>query len=222
MANLIKHKRSYVTGEVPTSTQVADGEIVINVRDGRAFVKQVSSTGVITIKRLGDPADFLSGTIDSDSISSGSISNSKLASKSVTSDKLADDITIAGVLTVNGNINLGNTNVDILTVGAASVFNSPATFNSTATLNGNTTIGSSSGNILAINATTSFGASVLFAATAFSSKASFNGGVEIQSGDDFTFDGNAYTHSRKFEIQDSAGTVTFGMWGFDTDTTVGN
>jgi hypothetical protein len=56
----------------------------------------------------------------------------------------------------------------------------------------------------------------------FTGLVTMNGGLTIQSGDSFTFDGNAFTDAHKLEIRNSSNSVVFGGWVLDTDSTVAN
>ena len=44
MANTIKLRRSATTGAVPTTTQLALGEVAINTYDGKVFIKKDDGT----------------------------------------------------------------------------------------------------------------------------------------------------------------------------------
>jgi hypothetical protein len=71
---------------------------------------------------------------------------------------LANNLTVNGTTTLNsvaalnGNITLGDSSADTLTVAATPTFNAPATFAGAATFNGNVTIGSDATDTLSINA----------------------------------------------------------------------
>jgi len=71
---------------------------------------------------------------------------------------LANNLTVNGTTTLNsvaalnGNITLGDSSLDTLTVAATPTFNAPATFAGAATFNGNVTIGSDATDTLSINA----------------------------------------------------------------------
>jgi hypothetical protein len=71
---------------------------------------------------------------------------------------LANNLTVNGTTTLNsvaalnGNITLGDSSTDTLTVAATPTFSAPATFSGAATFNGNVTIGSDATDTLAINA----------------------------------------------------------------------
>lgn len=56
----------------------------------------------------------------------------------------------------------------------------------------------------------------------FTGLVTMNGGLTIQSGDSFTFDGNAFTDAHKLEIRNTSNSVVFGGWVLDTDSTVAN
>lgn len=70
---------------------------------------------------------------------------------------LANNLTVNGTTTLNnvaalnGNITLGDSSLDTLTVAATPTFNAPATFAGAATFNGNVTIGSDASDTLTIN-----------------------------------------------------------------------
>lgn len=71
---------------------------------------------------------------------------------------LANNLTVNGTTTLNsvaalnGNITLGDSSTDTLTVAATPTFSAPATFAGAATFNGNVTIGSDATDTLSINA----------------------------------------------------------------------
>jgi len=71
---------------------------------------------------------------------------------------LANNLTVNGTTTLNsvaalnGNITLGDSSADTLTVAATPTFSAPATFAGAATFNGNVTIGSDATDTLSINA----------------------------------------------------------------------
>lgn len=47
MANVIKLRRSAVQGNVPTTTQIALGEVAINTYDGKLFIKKDDGTATV-------------------------------------------------------------------------------------------------------------------------------------------------------------------------------
>lgn len=70
MAQTVKMKRSSVAGKVPTTTDLALGELAVNTNDGKLFLKQ--DTGVASIvwvggKRVVPYADGTSVSINADS-----------------------------------------------------------------------------------------------------------------------------------------------------------
>ena len=58
MAQTIKLKRSATTGNVPTTSQLALGELGINTTDGKLFLKK-SVSGTESIVEVGSTASFL-------------------------------------------------------------------------------------------------------------------------------------------------------------------
>ena len=61
MANTIKLRRSATTGAVPTTTQLALGEVAINTYDGKVFIKK--DDGTESIVEVGASSSGGSATI---------------------------------------------------------------------------------------------------------------------------------------------------------------
>ena len=47
MANTVLVKRTTVAGRVPSTTQLAAGELAVNVTDGKLFLKRVSGSETV-------------------------------------------------------------------------------------------------------------------------------------------------------------------------------
>lgn len=83
---------------------------------------------------------------------------------------MTDDLTVAGVTTLNGNVVLGNAAGDSITVTGTPTFAQTATFNGIANFNGNVALGSDASDALTVNAVSTF-----------VGNASFNGNTTIGS-----------------------------------------
>ena len=55
MASKIQIKRSTVPGKMPTTAQIDLGELAINTRDGKLFLKRDNGNGTYTIVEIGSP-----------------------------------------------------------------------------------------------------------------------------------------------------------------------
>lgn len=55
MPSKIQHRRSAVPGKVPTTAQVDLGELAINTRDGKLFLKRDNGNGTFSIVEVGSP-----------------------------------------------------------------------------------------------------------------------------------------------------------------------
>lgn len=55
MTSKIQHRRSAVPGKVPTTAQVDLGELAINTRDGKLFLKRDNGNGTFSIVEVGSP-----------------------------------------------------------------------------------------------------------------------------------------------------------------------
>jgi hypothetical protein len=55
MTSKVLNKRSVVPGKVPTSAQIDLGELAINTRDGKLFLKRDNGNGTFTIVEIGSP-----------------------------------------------------------------------------------------------------------------------------------------------------------------------
>ena len=61
MANTVRLKRSAVAGKVPLTTDLALGEIAINTRDGKIYIKQSDGTTdtIVEVGSGGGDPDFV-------------------------------------------------------------------------------------------------------------------------------------------------------------------
>jgi hypothetical protein len=57
MADKILHKRSLVSGSIPTTASIDAGELAINVHDGKLFLRQ-SGSSIDQIVNVGESASF--------------------------------------------------------------------------------------------------------------------------------------------------------------------
>lgn len=55
MTSKVLNKRSVVPGKVPTTAQIDLGELAINTRDGKLFLKRDNGNGTFTIVEIGSP-----------------------------------------------------------------------------------------------------------------------------------------------------------------------
>jgi len=55
MTSRVLSKRSAVPGKVPTTAQIDLGELAINTRDGKLFLKRDNGNGAFTIVEIGSP-----------------------------------------------------------------------------------------------------------------------------------------------------------------------
>ena len=55
MTSRVLSKRSAVPGKVPTTVQIDLGELAINTRDGKLFLKRDNGNGAFTIVEVGSP-----------------------------------------------------------------------------------------------------------------------------------------------------------------------
>lgn len=56
MANTIQHKRSSTAGSVPSASDLADGELVLNTADGEVFLKKADGTVKKVVAEAEDTA----------------------------------------------------------------------------------------------------------------------------------------------------------------------
>ena len=117
MSTTIKLRRSAVQGRIPTTAQLALGEVGINTRDGKIYIKQhdsVANTSSI-VAFSADPADLLTLIKTVDGAGSGLDAdlldglNSLQFLRSDQSGELDGNLTVTGDFTVSGNTTYVNT-----------------------------------------------------------------------------------------------------------------
>ena len=113
MADVFLIKRDNTPGRIPSTSQLALGELGINTYDGRLFFKK--NDGTESLVELGNPspddsistASLQDGAVTNDKIADKAVSNRNLDSDAVTSDKILDrtirgsDIGIGAILSEN-------------------------------------------------------------------------------------------------------------------------
>ena len=98
MAQTIKLKRSSTAGKVPTTSQLALGEIAINTYDGRIFFEKEAGGGVVTIEHI----------VTSNSVTTGSIElTSKVTAATLTLSGLSAQNSEATSLMINTDGDVG-------------------------------------------------------------------------------------------------------------------
>jgi len=126
MANTIQVKRSAVPAKVPTTSDLALGEIAVNTYDGKMYIKKDDGTASIVTINAG-------GGGSGDVVGPASATDNALARYDLTTGKLiqnsvvivGDTGSITGVnaltaesLVINNNTTLGSSNTDTLDVNA--------------------------------------------------------------------------------------------------------
>lgn len=112
MANTIKLKRSAVPGKVPTTSDLALGELGLNTYDGKLYTKK--DNGTANIVEIGSGAGVTDGD-KGDITVSGSGSTWTIDDDVVTYAKLQNVSTTNRIL---GRSSVGAGNVEEITVGA--------------------------------------------------------------------------------------------------------
>ena len=136
MAQTIKLKRSATQGAVPTTSNLALGELAINTYDGRIFIKKNDgSESIVTIGALADnavtSAKIAANAVTSSEVAANAIGTSEIAANSVGISELnVSDGSNGQVLTTNGSGTLSFTSKSA---------SSQSFYLNTATGDGNTT-----------------------------------------------------------------------------------
>ena len=89
MAIAIQHKRSQTTGDQPTATEIAQGEIALNLADLRMFTKDHNGA----IKRIG--GEDVAATLDL-TVGQGSVTNGTGTRANVPAEGTLKGITVTG------------------------------------------------------------------------------------------------------------------------------
>jgi len=138
--NIVAAGNATITGSATVSGNIStNGYVILNNAYG---IQQNSAGGT---NNFAGPCNFTNLA----TFSGGIAFNSNVT--------LANNLTVNGTTTLNsvaalnGNITLGDSAADTLTVTATPTFSAPATFNSAATFNGNVTIGNDGSDTLTIN-----------------------------------------------------------------------
>jgi len=106
MAQVLKLKRTAVSGKTPTTSHLELGELAINTFDGRIFLKKDSGTPIITEILTTNTGNDITGSLNLN----GDINANNLT--------LSGNATIDGNITLGGNITIGDNVADIVTVTA--------------------------------------------------------------------------------------------------------
>ncbi len=138
--NIVAAGNATITGSATVSGNIStNGYVILNNAYG---IQQNSAGGT---NNFAGPCNFTNLA----TFSGGIAFNSNVT--------LANNLTVNGTTTLNsvaalnGNITLGDSAADTLTVTATPTFSAPTTFNGAATFNGNVTIGSDGSDTLTIN-----------------------------------------------------------------------
>ena len=99
-----------------TAAKLADGTITTaDIADSNVTTAKIANSGVTTAK-IGDAqvttAKITDSNVTTGKIADDAVTTAKMASNSVTSDTIASGITLAGLLTVDGGIDVDNFHLD--------------------------------------------------------------------------------------------------------------
>lgn len=115
MSTTIKLRRSAVAGRIPTTAQLALGELAINTADGKIYIKQDVGGTESIVEFSADPNDLLALIKTVDGAGSGLDAdlldglNSDQFLRSDQDDTMAGSLVVQGNLTVSGNTTYVNT-----------------------------------------------------------------------------------------------------------------
>ena len=132
MSTTIKLRRSAVAGRIPTTAQLALGELAINTADGKIYIKQQSGGLESIVEFSADPNDLLALIKTVDGAGSGLDAdlldglNSDQFLRSDQDDTMAGSLVVQGNLTVSGTQTTVNTET-LLLADNVIVVNSNAT-----------------------------------------------------------------------------------------------
>ena len=85
MANTIQHKRSSTATTIPTSGQLAAGELAVNTADGKLYLKKDNASVI----QIGGPAE--AGTLTGATLAAG------VTASSLTSVGTMTSLTVSGI-----------------------------------------------------------------------------------------------------------------------------
>ena len=106
MAQVLKLKRTAVSGKIPTTGNLELGELAMNTYDGRIFLKKDSGTPIVTEILTTNTENFITGSLKLN----GAVTASSL--------NVIGNTIIGGNLTLGGNITIGDQTTDTITVTA--------------------------------------------------------------------------------------------------------
>jgi hypothetical protein len=106
MAQVLKLKRTAVSGKIPTTSHIELGELAMNTFDGRIFLKKDSGTPIITEILTTNTEGSITGSLNL---------NGDITANNLT---LSGNATIDGNITLGGNITIGDNVADVVTVTA--------------------------------------------------------------------------------------------------------
>lgn len=106
MAQVLKLKRTSVSGKIPTTSNIELGELAMNTYDGRIFFEKDSGVPVINEILTTNTQNFITGSLKLN----GAITGSSL--------RITGNANIIGNLTLGGNITIGDSTTDSITVTA--------------------------------------------------------------------------------------------------------
>ena len=123
MAIIIKPKKSETASAVPTTGDLAVGEICVNVADRKIYTRKSNNSIVVVSSHVSDTVGGdLTGTVGNAQIGSNTVTATELADNSVGIAELnVADGTNLQVLTTNGSGTLSWTSKTDATLGANSV-----------------------------------------------------------------------------------------------------
>jgi len=124
MAIVLKPKKSETASAVPTTSDLAVGEICMNIADQKIYTRKSNNSIVVVSSHTGDAAvgGDLSGTVSNAQIAANAVTSTEIASNSVGIAELnVADGTNLQVLTTNGAGTLSWTSKTDATLGANSV-----------------------------------------------------------------------------------------------------
>jgi hypothetical protein len=124
MAIVLKPKKSETASAVPTTSDLAVGEICMNIADQKIYTRKSNNSIVVVSSHTGDAAvgGDLSGTVSNAQIAANAVTSTEIASNSVGIAELnVSDGSNLQVLTTNGAGTLSWTSKTDATLGANSV-----------------------------------------------------------------------------------------------------
>ena len=106
MAQVLKLKRTAVSGKMPTTSHLELGELAMNTYDGRIFLKKDSGTPIVTEILTTNTEGSITGSLNL---------NGDITANNLT---LSGNASIDGNITLGGNITIGDNVADVVSVTA--------------------------------------------------------------------------------------------------------